>query len=138
MEIKEYKDYHEAEILNLYNAAGWTAYTEDPAALREGYEHSLLVLAAWEGDNLLGIIRAVGDGATIVFIQDILVSPEHQRKGVGSALLQAVLDRYTGVRQIELVTDNTERTVAFYQSMGFRELSGIGCCGFMRYGGYEP
>ena len=113
MEIREYKNYHEAEILNLYNAVGWTAYTENPSALREGYEHSLLVLAAREGDNLLGIIRAVGDGTTIVFIQDILVSPEHQRKGVGSALLQAMLDRYAGVRRIELVTDNTERTVAF-------------------------
>ena len=137
MVIREYKDYHEPEILNLYNAVGWTAYTEDPAALRRGYEHSLLVLAAWEGENLLGIIRAVGDGVTIVFIQDILVSPAHQRKGVGSALLQAVLDRYTGVRQIELVTDNTERTVAFYQSLGFRELAGIGCCGFMKFGGHH-
>ena len=29
-------------------------------------------MAAYEDDRLLGIIRAVGDGATIVFIQDIL------------------------------------------------------------------
>ena len=133
MEIREYKNYQEEEILDLYTAVGWTAYTEDAAALRQGYEHSLLVLAAYEGNNLLGIIRAIGDGATIVFVQDILVRPEYQRRGVGTTLLQAVLNRYAGVRQIELVTDNTERTVAFYKSMGFRELSETGCCGFMRY-----
>ena len=132
MEIREYKTYNEEEILRLYTAVGWTAYTQDPSALRRGYEHSLLVLGAYEGDELLGIIRAVGDGATIVFVQDILVYPEQQRKGVGSALLQAVLDRYAGVRQIELVTDNTEKTVAFYKSMGFSELSELGCRGFMK------
>ena len=132
MEIREYQNYNEEEILRLYTAVGWTAYTQDPSALRRGYEHSLLVLGAYEGDELLGIIRAVGDGATIVFVQDILVYPEQQRKGVGSALLQAVLDRYSAVRQIELVTDNTEKTVAFYKSMGFSELSELGCRGFMK------
>ena len=92
----------------------------------------MLTLAAYEDDQLLGIIRAVGDGHTVVFVQDILVFPEHQRKGVGSALLQAILDRYSHVRQIELATDNTPKTIAFYKSMGFREMSEIGCCGFMR------
>ena len=132
MEIREYRNYNEEEILGLYTAVGWTAYTEDPAALRRGYENSLLVLAAYEDGNLAGIIRAVGDGATVVFIQDILVFPEYQRKGVGSALLRAVLDKYAGVRQVELVTDNTEKNVAFYQSMGFHDLSELGCRGFMK------
>ena len=132
MELKEYRDYHEAEILNLYAAAGWIAYTENPAALRQGFERSLLVLAAYEENHLLGIIRIVGDGATVVFIQDILVYPEHRRKGIGTALLQAVLNRYQHVRQIELVTDNTEETVAFYRSLGFRDLSELGCRSFMK------
>ena len=92
----------------------------------------MLTLAAYESDQLLGIIRTVGDGHTIVFVQDILVFPEHQRKGIGFALLQAILDRYSHVRQIELATDKTPKTIAFYKSMGFREMSEIGCCGFMR------
>ena len=132
MEIKEYKTYNEPEILRLYTSVGWTAYTDYPDVLRKGYENSMLTLAAYEGNRLLGIIRAVGDGHTIVVVQDILVFPEHQRKGIGSALLQAILDRYSHVRQILLATDNTPKTIAFYKSMGFLELSEIGCCGFMR------
>lgn len=132
MEIKEYKAYNEEEILSLYKSVGWTAYTEQPDVLRQGFENSMLILAAYDAEKLLGIIRAVGDGATIVFVQDILVFPEYQRRGVGTALLQAVLNRYDNVRQIELATDNTEKTVAFYKSMGFTEMSEIGCCGFMR------
>ena len=132
MEIREYKIFNEAEILQLYQSVGWVAYTDHPEVLKKGFENSLLPLAAYKGDQLLGIIRTVGDGHTIVFVQDILVFPEHQRKGIGTALLKAILDRYNYVRQIELATDNTPKTISFYKSMGFREMSEIGCCGFMK------
>ena len=132
MEIKEYTFFNKEEILRLYTAVGWTAYTKDSSALEQGFKNSLLVLAAYDNDELLGIIRVVGDGFTIVFIQDILVFPDKQRMGVGTALLKAVLNRYSTVRQIELVTDNTPQTIAFYKSLGFSEFSKIGCCGFMR------
>ena len=132
MEIKEYKTYKEDEIRALYAAVGWTAYTEDLPALERGFQSSLLVLAAYEGGVLIGLIRVVGDGATVVFVQDLLVAPQKQRQGVGTALLKAVLDRYSNVRQLLLTTDNTPKTVAFYKSLGFSDLSELGCCGFMR------
>ncbi len=132
MEIREYTEYREEEILRLYTAVGWTAYTDHPRALEQGFRHSLLVLAAYEGDELIGLIRAVGDGSTIVFIQDLLVDPAHRRQGIATALVRAVLARYPDVRQVELVTDNTPKTIAFYKSLGFTEFSEIGCCGFMR------
>ncbi len=132
MTIKDYTEYKEAEILRLYAEVGWTAYTDAPDTLRKGFENSLLTLAAYEGTTLLGLVRAVGDGHTIIFVQDILVRPDYQRQGIGSALLRAVLERYADVRQIELVTDNTPKTRVFYQSAGFHELSEIDCCGFMK------
>lgn len=132
MEIKEYAEYREEEILRLYSEVGWTAYTENVQALKQGFMNSLLVLAAYEGDELLGIARAVGDGFTIVFVQDILVLPNRQRQGIGTALLRAVLDRFADVQQIELAADDTPQTTAFYRSLGFSEYSEIGCCGFMR------
>ena len=132
MIIREYTDYQEEEILRLYKEVGWTAYTENRSVLEQGFRNSLSVLAAYEDEKLLGIIRAIGDGATIVFIQDILVFPEYRRQGIGTALLRAILDRYPDVRQIELTTDNTPETIAFYKSLVFSEFSEIGCCGFMK------
>ncbi|MBR6029360.1 MAG: GNAT family N-acetyltransferase [Clostridia bacterium] len=132
MDIREYTEYREDEIRCLYGAVGWTAYTENLHALEEGFRRALLVLAAWENHELLGIVRAVGDGATIVYVQDVLVRPDRQRQGIGTALLRAVLDRYADVRQIVLVTDSTAQTAAFYRSLGFAELSELGCSGFMR------
>ena len=46
MEIKNYSAYNEKEILKLYSSVGWTAYTDDPQALKQGFQNSLLVLAA--------------------------------------------------------------------------------------------
>lgn len=132
MEIKEYTEFKQSEVLDLYTQVGWTAYTENMLALEQGYKKSLLILAAYENDELLGIVRAVGDGFTIILVQDILVYPKYQRHGIGTALLKAVLDKYSDVRQLQLVTDNTPKTVAFYKSLGFLNFSEIGCCGFMR------
>ena len=58
--------------------------------------------------------------------------PKYQRKGIGTVLLKVVLETYEHVRQIELATDNTSKTIAFYESMGFRKMSEIGCCGFIK------
>ena len=132
MEIRAYTEYNEAEILGLYESVGWSAYTDEPAVLRSGFANSLLTLAAYEEGALLGLIRVVGDGHTVIFVQDLLVRPQFQRSGIGSALLRAVLDRYADVRQIELVTDDTPGTIAFYRSLGFQELTEIGCRGFMK------
>ena len=132
MEIREYKNYHEEEILDLYARVGWTNYTDDPQMLRRAYENALLTLGAYEDGKLIGIIRTVGDGASIVYIQDIIVHPAHQRKGIGTQLMQAALARFTDVYQTVLATDDTEKTKAFYRSLGFVEMSELGCCAFMR------
>ena len=84
MHIEEYTTYQEPEVLALYGSVGWTAYTEQPEALRRGFAGSLLTLAARENGTLVGLLRAVGDGCTVVLVQDLLVRPDHQRRGIGT------------------------------------------------------
>lgn len=132
MKIREYTDPDEREYLPLYQSVGWTAYTDRPEVLKAGLESSLLCLAAYEGDELIGLLRAVGDGWTVVLLQDILVSPAYQRRGVGTGLVRAALARFKDVRQVLLVTDDQPGTVSFYGSLGFRDLTALGCRGFMR------
>lgn len=80
----------------------------------------------------MGLLRAVGDGCTVVLVQDLLVRPDHQRRGIGTALMQAALERFRSVRQVQLLTDDTEKTKGFYRSLGLLTLPELGCCGFMR------
>ena len=132
MVIRKYENFHLEEIINLYQSVGWTNYLERISVLEEAYANSLSVLGAYDDDRLIGIIRAVGDGQTIVFVQDIIVLPEHQRKGIGTKLLKAVMDKYSDVYQMELLTDNTEKTKAFYRSVGFSASDDMGCVAFIR------
>ena len=132
IQIKPYITYCEQEILSIYASVGWTAYTHSPDELRAGFENSLLTLGAYEEEKLIGLIRVVGDGHTVILIQDVLLYPDYQRKGIGTMLFRAILERFSSVRQIQLATDDTEKTKAFYSSLGFREMSELGCCAFMK------
>lgn len=132
MRICELTTFNFDTILKLYSSVGWTNYTEKPEMLKKAFENSLLSLGAYDNDKLVGVIRIVGDGASVVLIQDILVFPEYQRRGIGTQLLREVMDRYSSVYQMELMTDNTPKTVSFYQSVGFVKADDMGCCAFMR------
>lgn len=132
MEIKEYQTYNEQEIIDLYQNVGWTNYTSCPEMLEEAYKNSLCILGAFEKEKLVGVVRVVGDGISIVFVQDILVLPEYQRQGVGSALMRAVLEKYASVYQVELLTDSTEKSKAFYSSVGLVPVSELGCSAYIR------
>ncbi len=132
MDIREYGAYDEEEILSLYQSVGWTAYTDHPSVLKAGFAGSLLCLAAYEDERLIGLLRAVGDGQTVVLIQDVLVRPEYQGRGVGRALLETALDRFRSVRQVQLLTDDRPETVAFYQALGFKPVNSFGCKAFLR------
>ena len=132
MEIKEYQTYNEQEITDLYQSVGWTNYTSCSEMLEEAYKNSLCILGAFEKEKLVGVVRVVGDGISIVFVQDILVLPEYQRQGVGSALMRAILKKYASVYQVELLTDSTEKSKAFYLSVGLVPVSELGCSAYIR------
>ena len=130
--VKEYSIYNEQEILHLYDSVAWTNYTSNPSMLANAYEHSLKALGAYDEDKLIGMIRVVGDGYSMVYIQDIIVLPEYQRKGIGTLLLQQILLEYKNVYQKVLMTDNTEENIQFYQSVGFMVDTDIDCRAFLK------
>jgi GNAT superfamily N-acetyltransferase len=111
------------ELVDLYDALGWSAYTQDPQRLEAAVAASLRVVTARDEDDLLvGLARAVGDGLTIVYVQDILVRPDRQRRGIGRGLFSRVLAPYDDVRQKVLLTDDEPAQRAFYEAMGFTEI----------------
>ena len=113
----------DAELVSLYEAVGWSAYTNDGERLARAVRGSHLVLCARNdaSGSLVGLVRTVSDGETIVYVQDILVTPDDQREGIGGALLDAVLEHYADVRQLVLLTDDEPGQRAFYESRGLTE-----------------
>ena len=120
------------ELINLYEDVKWIAYTNDVKQLKNAIDNSLKVWTAWDGDRLVGLARVVGDNYTIIYIQDILILEEYQNQGIGSKLLKLVLEQYKSVRQVVLMTDNTEKTIKFYQKNGMVKTSEYNCITLMK------
>ena len=117
------------DVLHLYQAVGWTNYTNKPQMLEQALPHSLAVYLAFDGEKIVGLIRLVGDGFSSVFVQDLIVLPSYQRQGIGSALMKEVLENFKEAYQVQLVTEETEKNVGFYRSIGFEILSTYNCIG---------
>lgn len=111
-----------AELVALYSSVGWASYTDEPERLQLAVRQSLRVVTAWDGESLVGLARVVGDGVSIVYLQDVLVHPDHARAGVGTLLIDAVFEPYSDVRQQVLITDDEPGQRAFYESLGFTEV----------------
>jgi len=119
LNFSDNKDLKQEDLLKLYKDAKWLAYTNNPDLLQQAISNSLYVLTAWENERLVGLIRLVGDGLTIVYIQDILVLKSHKRRKIGTTLLQKALEKYKNIRQKVLLTDDNEETRGFYEALGF-------------------
>lgn len=121
------------ELHRLYQSVTWTGYTDYPDKLRSILPSSLWWCACIENGELVGLIRLVGDGVSIIYVQDILVNPEYQRQGIGTTLFKYAFDHFKDVRQFVLITDDQPETRAFYNNMGLSELKDTGAVGFIRY-----
>ena len=119
------------DVLHLYQAVGWTNYTNQPQMLAQALTHSLASYLARDGEKIVGLVRLVGDGFSSVFVQDLIVLPSYQRQGIGSSLMKQALDDYKDAYQVQLATDESEKTLGFYRSLGFETLSSFQCTGMI-------
>ena len=119
------------DVLHLYQDVGWTNYTHQPEMLEQALSHSLAIYVALDGDAVVGLIRLVGDGFSSVLVQDLIVLPSYQRQGIGSALMKQALADYKDAYQVQLATDESEKTLGFYRSLGFETLSSFQCTGMI-------
>lgn len=115
------------ELMKLYDNVGWINYTKNLDMLQKSYEKSLFVLTAWDDNVLIGAVRVVGDGHSIIYIQDLLVLTDYQHMGVGTKLLSEVINKYKHVYQKVLLTENEPKTKKFYEKLGFTDANEYGC-----------
>jgi GNAT superfamily N-acetyltransferase len=132
IEIKTNHKISKQSLFLLYHDAGWENYTKDMEKLMRAYEKSDFIVSAWDGDIMVAAARAISDGETIVYVQDILVLKRYRRKNIGKRLMKAILNKYEDVRQIVLITDTGEDTDSFYRSCGFKKASKYGISAYLK------
>jgi len=81
---------------------------------------SQAVVSAWESANLVGFGRATSDGVFRAVLWDVVVASEHQGRGLGRRIVEALLQEpaLKGVERTYLMTTNSS---GFYAQLGFEK-----------------
>ena len=139
MDIVQINKFSEDQVKELYTSVGWEAYTEDMDSLMLALKNSSYVFGIYEDSQLVAVIRGLTDQVAINYIQDIIVHPKLQGRGIGSLLLQFINEKYP-VRAEVLVTDDDPGQLAYYKKNGFsntKDLKEIPLNCFTKYRGLE-
>jgi ribosomal protein S18 acetylase RimI-like enzyme len=120
-------------IKDIFRKESWNAYLKDDEKLIRAFDHSLYILGAFDDYKLVGLIRCVGDGEHILVVQDLIVDPEFQQRGIGTYLFTTIMQKYSNTRMFMVVTD-IEDTVdnKFYKSFHMKKLEDMNMIGYIR------
>ena len=110
-----------AQYRELREAVGWRDIPD--GAVARGLPNALYSLCAESEGRTVACARIVGDGGLYFYLQDVIVHPEHQGKGVGAAMMDCLLaylkrtappGSFVGLMAVKGAS-------AFYERYGFAE-----------------
>jgi ribosomal protein S18 acetylase RimI-like enzyme len=106
------------QVRRLFDAHSFWAQGRSRRALLRMLLGSCSVVSAWQGDRLVGIGRATSDGVFRAVLWDVVVAEEHQGRGLGRRIVQALLASppVAASERVYLMTTNSS---GFYERLGF-------------------
>ncbi len=109
-----------AALADLREAVGWNRMEAD---LSDQAMHNSFHLCCLNENVLIGYAAVVSNGVTDAYIQDVMVHPDWQRQGIGTALMAHLLERLRseGVYMVSVIYgDPTLRPL--YEHFGFQTM----------------
>lgn len=120
---KEFDSSMIEEIKDIYKKESWNAYLKDDEKL----------IRAFDNCKLVGFIRCVGDIEHILVVQDLIVEPKYQQRGIGTYLFKTIMQKYSNVRMFMVVTDLEDIVDnKFYKSFNLKKLEDMNMVGYIR------
>jgi GNAT superfamily N-acetyltransferase len=126
------KDLDVVKIQDLTEAVSWGRRGDDK--WRETLSKSAVVCSLWHGDRLVGFGRVVEDGV-MCMLYDIAVHPELQNQGLGSRIMQALIDRVKDRNYVSIglfAWDKNPANIPFYEKFEFVPSHGMELTKYMR------
>ncbi len=114
---RDTKNFTEEQLRGLYSSVNWLSanYAD---RLVKAMKNSSVVLSAWHGEELIGLVNALDDGEMTAYVHYLLVHPDFQGKGVGKKLLEQIKTIYSKYLYLVLISEEKKNN-AFYEKLGF-------------------
>jgi len=131
MSVKEMIEYRfiaradAAQVELLYRDAGWWEDDFSADFFPDMIAGSFCFVAAFAADGaMLGMARAISDGGSDAYIQDVTVRQDHRHAGIGGKLVEMLTERLRacGIDWIGLIA--APGTESFYRELGFDVMDG--------------
>ncbi len=107
------------ELSALYRVA--PLGDKPPQSLMTVFGNSMFKCFVCEESRLVGAGRVLADGLDTAYIADVAVHPDHQRKGLGSAIIRRLVDMAAEHKKILLYAN--PGTEGFYSKLGFLKMN---------------
>jgi len=93
--------------------------TRESARLRQVFAQSTVCCFAWVGDELIGAGRAISDRISYAAIFDVVIAPEYQNRGVGTAIMENLIE---AAQAPNVILHSVPGKEGFYSRLGFRKM----------------
>lgn len=118
IEYTEERKFTQKQVEELFLSIGWVS-GRYPTQLYRALQHSSFVLSAWDGEQLVGLIRGIDDGGMTAFLHYLLVSPDYQHQGIASQLVERAKEHYRDFFYINVMPEESSNA-HFYERHGFQ------------------
>ncbi|MCK5398005.1 MAG: GNAT family N-acetyltransferase [Thermoplasmata archaeon] len=124
--IEMVHDWPKEQIVELYKSGGWWEEHYDPGGLDALIRGSFAFAIAMDASSglAIGMGRAISDGVSDAWLQDIVVLDDYRNRGIGRAIIKKLLEfcQMKGLGWIGLVAEPGSKE--FYEPLGFKTLPG--------------
>ena len=106
------------QLQQLLDAHSFWARGRSKRELSRMLAGSQALISAWQGSRLVGFGRATSDGVFRAVLWDVVVAGDHQGRGLGRRIVEALLQEpaLQGIERTYLMTTNS---AGFYEQLGF-------------------
>lgn len=111
------------EFHELRNAVDWNLPSKGISSERAqiSLDASPLCVIALDQGKIIGMVRLSGDLGMYGYIQDTIILPGFQGKGVGTKMMNMIMERVNGLTGYMLGVCPSKVSVSFYEKFGFKQ-----------------